>query len=126
MQVIRHTLKPTIPTRKAILPRITIPKATPDSAIFTPFLYTFIEHMCPNSEAATYCLDTELIIPPYDEQIQIVNTMRNIYEHVDITGADHAIFKLLLTHELEKLNEILHAIQEYRSLGQHIADLISQ
>jgi hypothetical protein len=98
---------------------------TPDSAVFTPFLVAFASYMCPIKEAASYCLENQMIIPPYDEQVEIVKVMSDIADHVNISGADGAIFKLLLTHGIEKLNALISLLQEYRHLQAQISDIVS-
>lgn len=99
-------------------------RGTADTSIFTPFLLAYVEHMCGTRMSQSTCMETQMIIPPYDEQIEIVKTMRNIYQHVDIQGVDGTVFRLLLNHDVDKLNELLGLVQQVNALRSEVAAII--
>jgi len=99
-------------------------RSTEDSAIFAPFFMAYIEHVCGSRMSQTTCFETQMIIPPYDEQVEIVATMRRIYDHVDISNVDGTIFRLLLAHDTEKIDRLLGLVSAHNRLRSEIADII--
>jgi hypothetical protein len=90
--------------------------------LYTPFFNTYAQIICKNSSA---CLD-HAVIPPYSEQVEIMKAFNSIVEHVDITNVEDVVFKSLIIHDVDKLNDLLVLLQEHMGIVKAISTIVEE
>ena len=66
-----------------------------------------------------------LIIPPYNEQISIMNTMNELNENVDISDISPYLIYYMSNKDVEKVKELLLDYQKYIYYLHSILELIN-
>lgn len=66
-----------------------------------------------------------LVIPPYDEQIGIMNTMNELNENVDISDISPYLMYYMSNKDVEKVKELLLDYQKYIYYLNSILELIN-
>jgi lipid A disaccharide synthetase len=66
-----------------------------------------------------------LVIPPYDEQIGIMNTMNELNENVDISDISPYLMYYMSNKDVEKVKELLLDYQKYIYYLHSILELIN-
>lgn len=66
-----------------------------------------------------------LVIPPYDEQIGIMNTMNELNENVDISDISPYLIYYMSNKDVEKVKELVLDYQKYIYYLHSILELIN-
>lgn len=66
-----------------------------------------------------------LIIPPYNEQISIMNTMNELNENIDISDISPYLIYYMSNKDVEKVKELLLDYQKYIYYLNSILELIN-
>ena len=66
-----------------------------------------------------------LIIPPYNEQISIMNTMNELNENIDISDISPYLMYYMSNKDVEKVKELLLDYQKYIYYLNSILELIN-
>jgi lipid A disaccharide synthetase len=66
-----------------------------------------------------------LVIPPYDEQIGIMNTMNELNENVDISDISPYLMYYMSNKDVEKVKELVLDYQKYIYYLNSILELIN-
>uniref|UniRef100_A0A6C0BGC0 Uncharacterized protein n=1 Tax=viral metagenome TaxID=1070528 RepID=A0A6C0BGC0_9ZZZZ len=88
------------------------------------FFHAFSTSLCGSYgiEESRKCMHM-LDIPPIDEQINIMDTLRDISNTVDITLIQGPLMNLIVHHDYEKAAKLLKAFVEYQHTFEHLKTL---
>lgn len=91
-----------------------------DERILPDFISAYSTLLC---NGGFHCLE-KAILPPYDDQVTIIQTMRSISQHIDVSDVLPTVFTLLMKKDSDHLAELLDLIQIHDQLAHQIQDII--
>lgn len=127
----RTTQRPTsIRCKKALhIPRaVEIALNVADTTSVDPeFITTLLNSVCRQHANTPDTLQTcisMLKIPPLEEQIAVMDTLRQLNEAVDIEPVVGTMMQILLAHDMETAKLLIHSLLDYEISSKQIQSII--
>jgi len=101
------------------------PKACPSSSsaeVIMDYVTAYSTFLC-NPEDIKTCVDT-MVLPPVYEQLRIVQNLQMIHNSVDLEGLDAVVMKLLIAHDAEAVESLLHSLNIFQQSRDVINTII--
>jgi hypothetical protein len=94
------------------------------AAIDPDFIYAYTSSICNsnNLQEVRRCVEC-LQIPPYEDQVKIMQVIRELSRSIDITIIQGPIMNLLVENKIDQVNEILGALREYQEAASTLKDM---
>jgi hypothetical protein len=91
------------------------------------FLHVYLNSVCRSfgDPASIKACFKSLIIPPFEEQMKIMDNLRKLNATVDISEIQGPLMSLFVQHEFEKAKELLAHYIEYRTEFEQIKELVA-
>ena len=103
-------------------------KVATDTSVLFDYVDLYSKFICVHPSAHTFTIDTcvqQMIIPSIAEQYQVVKQFTSITHQLhhmhDLEGV---VLKLLITHEVEPLTDLLNSLEEYNASIELIKNIV--
>lgn len=93
---------------------------TDPTTILPEYFAAFSMYVCDASQA---CLERSWIVPPVEDQLEVVRLLREYQRQFPLHGNDGLVFALLNNKNDETLEQLLHALLELDH-AQHVLEAI--
>lgn len=123
---LRHSIPISTCYKRSTIKRLAV--MPPNQLIDPDFINTYIASVCGASPDPAYvraCVDS-FMLPPLEQQGQIMQVLRDLHEIIDIGRIQGPIMNLLIKGEEEKVQELLDAYTIYLEALQTMRNLCEE
>lgn len=115
-----YSYKTSIMRKKSLVTTMSCP-----NNVDPTFVHMYINSICSRFEDKQSCISS-LVFPPIDEQIHILDVLREISSETEITPIIGPLISFLIKHDLDKVNTLLNLFLEYKIILSELKDLATE